>query len=771
MDSRRRASACLAAAALLTTGLLTAAPAGAHGLDATNVSERSVRTLETRILGPGHAHEHALARRAQRRIAARVRRMSPAQRRRAKLADAATVRAAASEPASEVGRWDTPFSLPIHGIHAAMLPTGKVMLWSYPFTTPGQSLRTYETRAWLWDPAAGTGSAAFDEISPPPSDGTPHAMIFCGGGSLMADGKLLAVGGTLYWPSADKPGWAGIKEVWTFDPFTEGWKRHPDMKQGRWYPSQELMPDGRTLIMSGWDEHGEHETDKDLEVFTPSSDPNGTGTVTHFPSGDRFTALYPHLFTMPSGQVLLAGPTSPDSALLTVSEDGPDGKPQDVFQWTDVPDAAWRRAGSAIQEPGSPAGSTRVTQIGGVDPSKKDATTGHVPPRVSSQTFDVSKATDDWVLRSPMSVARSHFNAVVLPDSTVVSIGGSNGETPEEGFYASWSDSRSRQIEIRDPETGQWRLGPAQAEDRAYHSTAVLLPDGRVLSSGDDRPGTRGSDTGEIYSPPYLFKGPRPVIDSAPTAVPWAKPFHVETSGPAVTRAVLMAPGVVTHGAEMHAKHVELTIAGTAGEGVNLMAPPSANVAQPGWYMLFLLTDEGVPSVARWVRLDGSAPVPTLPTPPPPTDPGPTDPGPTDPGPTNPGPTDPGPGPGPGPGIPVPTPPGLPGFGTATGVSVGSAYLTVRGGVATARIANKNVFDVPARLTVSGRGSSLRTRTSMSTALLRRETTAGIRVRLSKQMAALVQRRRRVTATLTLAVRDLNGQQRTVKRAVVLLRR
>jgi hypothetical protein len=673
-----------------------------------------------------------------------------------------------------------------------MLPTGKVMLWSYPFTLPGQSLRTYETRAWLWDPAAGTSAAAFHEISPPPSDGTPHAMIFCGGGSLLADGRLLAVGGTLYWPSAERPGWAGIKEVWTFDPFTEGWKRQPDMKQGRWYPSQELLPDGRTLIMSGWDESGSHYTDEDLEVFTPSPDPNGVGTITHHSSGDRFTALYPHLFTMPSGQVLLAGPTSPDSALLTVTEDGLDGKPQDVFQWTDVPDAAWRRAGSAIQEPGSPAGSTRVTQIGGVDPGKKDSA-GYVPPRVSSQTIDVSKATDDWELRPPMSVARSHFNAVVLPDSTVVSIGGSNGENTQEGFYSSWTDARSRQIEIRDPVTGEWRLGPAQQEDRAYHSTAVLLPDGRVLSSGDDRPGTRGSDTGEIYSPPYLFKGPRPVIDSAPTAVPWAKPFHVETSGPAVKRAVLMAPGVVTHGTEMHAKHVELAITGTAGEGVNLMAPPTANVAQPGWYMLFLLSDEGVPAVARWIRLDGKAPVPTLPPPPsdtppsdppppdpphgdpPPTDPGPTNPGPTNPGPTNPGPTNPGPtNPGPTdppPGLPVPTPPGLPGFGTATGISVGSAYLPVRSGSATVRIANKNVFDVPARLTLTGRGTSSQVRSSMSTAIVRRESTSGVKVRLSKQMAALVRSRRRVTATITVAVRDLNGQQRTVKRAVVLLRR
>ena len=98
-----------------------------------------------------------------------------------------------------------------------------------------------------------------------------------------------------------------------------------------------------------------------------------------------------------------------------------------------------------------------------------------------------------------------------------------------------------RNIELYDPATGQWTLGPAQDELRTYHSTALLLPDGRVLSAGDDGYGGSSNDTAEIYEPPYLFRGPRPTIASAPDEVTYGDTFTVQTSSDA-TKAVLMAP-------------------------------------------------------------------------------------------------------------------------------------------------------------------------------------------------------------------------------------
>jgi hypothetical protein len=190
-------------------------------------------------------------------------------------------------------------------------------------------------------------------------------------------------------------------------------------------------------------------------------------------------------------------------------------------------------------------------------------------------------------------------------------------------------------------------MGPSQVETRAYHSTALLLPDGRVLSTGDDlnptsdgtRLGSSPDDTGEIYSPPYLFAGPRPVISSAPGAVRWDVPFGVGTAGD-IDDAVLVAPAAVTHGNDMNQRLVPLQMVATHAGGLTLESPPSANVAPPGWYMLFLLND-GVPSMAKWVLLDDAAAdvpaVPPDPVQPPEPDPEPgtdPEPGPTpDPGP------------------------------------------------------------------------------------------------------------------------------------------
>ena len=154
---------------------------------------------------------------------------------------------------------------------------------------------------------------------------------------------------------------------------------------------------------------------------------------------------------------------------------------------------------------------------------------------------------------------------------------------------------------------------------------ALLLPDGTVLSAGDNyhedlANGAKAEPwigNAEIYRPPYLFRGPRPVIDEAPATVLPGERFEVEASGDA-QRAVLMAPSAVTHGADMSQRHVELRVEGTTSDGLELVAPPSYAAAPPGQYMLFLLSADGVPSVARFVRfgLGGDDPLPpTAPAP------------------------------------------------------------------------------------------------------------------------------------------------------------
>jgi hypothetical protein len=161
----------------------------------------------------------------------------------------------------------------------------------------------------------------------------------------------------------------------------------------------------------------------------------------------------------------------------------------------------------------------------------------------------------------------------------------------------------------------------AQDEERGYHSTALLLPDGRVMSAGDDGPSDLGgqSDQIEVFSPPYLFRGQRPTITSAPDAVPYGASFGVGTPDDDVASAVLVAPGATTHANDMHQRLVPLAKTRVDG-GLRLTAPATPSIAPPGHYMLFLLDAAGVPSVSRFVRLAPSAP-------PPPQDPPPAPPG------------------------------------------------------------------------------------------------------------------------------------------------
>ena len=189
-----------------------------------------------------------------------------------------------------------------------------------------------------------------------------------------------------------------------------------------------------------------------------------------------------------------------------------------------------------------------------------------------------------------MPEARHNVNLVLLPDGTAVGIGGNSKGKDELPHLEAL---------LYDPAMNTWTMLAAQAMRRAYHSTALLLPDGRILSAGDNRDGG-GQTSLEISSPPYLFRGPRPVIDSATASARRRDVIEVQTSSQ-VDRAVLMAPAAVTHANDMHQRHVELAFTETA-TGISADVP-STGIAPSGYYMLFLLNDLGVPSEAAWVRV------------------------------------------------------------------------------------------------------------------------------------------------------------------------
>ena len=559
---------------------------------------------------------------------------------------------------SDTGSWSQPFQYPpasllaggggsgnpAIAIHQIVLPTGKVLFLSYPFTnyTTATNMASY---AWLWDPSLGTGPGAFKEVDPPinPATNLPF-NLWCGGQTVLPDGRVVIVGGTLRYENktvktngTDPDNHLGLNVIVTFNPFTETWalQQTPTgnsklMVSGRWYPTLVTLPDGRVVIMSGRDSSipDNGATVAQVEVFTPSPNMDGTnGSVAVAPSSaDRVTALYPHLFLLPDNtaagagssaqfpKILLAGPgktSSNDSAILDTRN----------WTWTNLPPLDGNRDyGTAVLMPGSTSGSTEVRLIGGGTMSVK-----------TSLRLDLSNPGAGWLAAPAMSINRSHFNTTILPDGSLFSFGGGlgvvnspNKENPNAPYVGAIGDNyqttgtnppQEWTSELWTPSTNTWKQVATQHDNRTYHSTGVLLPDGTVLSAGDDRPTHQPltARTAEIYSPPYLFNGPRPTIASAPIQVGYGQSFLVGT-GDQVSSAVLVAPAAVTHANDMDQRSIKLAVTPAAG-GVVLSTPADQTVLPPRYYMLFLLNAQGVPSVAKWVKVDPSTAAPIFATP------------------------------------------------------------------------------------------------------------------------------------------------------------
>ncbi|MEA2274347.1 MAG: hypothetical protein QOI98_3055, partial [Solirubrobacteraceae bacterium] len=235
---------------------------------------------------------------------------------------------------------------------------------------------------------------------------------------------------------------------------------------------------------------------------------------------------------------------------------------------------------------------------------------GGGPSTKEARTIDLTGATPTVSATAPMAFGRRQNNLTLLADGTALATGGNSSSASlvdlNSGVYAA---------EQWNPATGQWKTLAAQKVTRQYHSTALLLPDGRVLSSGGGICGTCDqvhylAKNAEIFTPPYLYKkdgsgqlAPRPTITDAPATVDYATPFTIQTpNASAISKVALIRLGAVTHSVDMDQRYVPLAF--TAGAGaLTVTGPANANVAPPGPYMLVVVDADGVPSVARMVSL------------------------------------------------------------------------------------------------------------------------------------------------------------------------
>lgn len=504
------------------------------------------------------------------------------------------------DPAHE-GRWEVlPFKSGVLAVHTALLPTGKVLFFAgsgssaVRFASPdfGNEAKGVFTSV-VWNPAAPSGPGA-PNFSHPATlrtvDGKPFDL-FCGGNTFLPDGRMLSAGGTLgYNP------FKGRAEVAVFNPFKESWAFVKKMQHGRWYPTLIAMGDGRVLATTGLNEAGNGHNQA-VELYSAATD---TWQQLHLPAEFPGLPLYAHLFLMQDGRVFFSGgrmddPLQVEPCVLNLTQN-----PIGLTFVPDLLDPVLRNQSASVLLP--PAQDQKVLIMGGGPVGKADKTdaTGMV------SIVDLKKPHPNYMAAAPMLLPRLHLNAVLLPDRTVFVTGGSLKQEDEP--------LARLQAESYDPATGQWQLMAATTIPRLYHSTALLLPDGRVVAAGGnpegghsvvwDPPDPEEEMRLEVFSPPYLFKGPRPTIDTVATEWTYSQQVSVQTPQAAEIRwAHLMKGGVTTHSFDCEQRLVDLPIVTRSAESLRVAVPGNRNLAPPGWYMLFIVDTNGVPSVATWVHL------------------------------------------------------------------------------------------------------------------------------------------------------------------------
>jgi hypothetical protein len=451
---------------------------------------------------------------------------------------------AVSAQPSQVGQWQAPVTWPLVAIHTMLLPTGKVLVFDGPPADGGASAR-------VWDPATGTLTAVPNTFT----------NLFGAGHAALADGRLLFAGGHA------APG-VGLTDANIFDPMLQHWTLAAPMAFARWYPTVTTLPDGRMLVTSG------AATCETCLVPTPEIYDPLTNTWTQLPAANLSLPLYPAMFVLPDGRVLAAGSVAQPTATRTLT----------------VGTQTW-----SLVDPNVVDGHSAVMYVPGKVMKSGTAALGGVssaPAAATTYVLDMTQGSPAWRATAPMAFPRAFHNLTLLPDGSVLATGGGTTVDGTNGADAVLP------AELWSPATETWTTVASMQTPRLAHSTAVLLPDGRVLVAGGGRLGPQPQLSAEIYSPPYLFKGARPTITSVPAAAAYARTIQVGTpNGSQIQSVSLVGLGAVTHGFNAGQRRVSLPFTQATG-GLNVQTPANANLAPPGYYMLFIVDANGVPSVA-----------------------------------------------------------------------------------------------------------------------------------------------------------------------------
>jgi Domain of unknown function (DUF1929) len=513
-----------------------------------------------------------------------------------KTSNTITLEVQSIDAPNSIGRWSNVIDWPVTAVHASIMPDGTLVTFAWRKTSPwgepinglgyaaGGMTGQPKTMVDTWNPSTDTHTTNWET----------QTDMFGAGHDLLEDGRLFVSGG-----SATGPDWYGIKNNHVLG---EGvWSAVSSMSVPRWYPSvttlgltsvstetrtgEVLVAGGVTSLSAG----NNYITTDLLELWNPQNDTWRSLTGATIATG---VPLYPRLHVAPDGTVIMTGPPVNIMRLNTAG----------TGSWTNLGkrDSINRVYGSAVLYDEG-----KVLEVGGSNPQDLD-----LDLREGSNSAKVIDLRTGQVRNTgAMQFGRRNQNATVLPDQTVL-VNGGNTEGNGGGRL-------QKESELWNPNSETFRLLASESIGRPYHSVSLLLPDARVFSAGgydtapfpnadlDYRPSYKNA---QIFSPPYLYSPDgelaiRPGILEAPTKLGYGQAFSVRVNKPEqISKACLIRLGSVTHAFNFGQRFVKLEVQNVAGK-LEMRSPNNANLAPPGFYYLFVLDQNGVPSIAKTVRL------------------------------------------------------------------------------------------------------------------------------------------------------------------------
>jgi hypothetical protein len=383
----------------------------------------------------------------------------------------------------------------------------------------------------------------------------------------------------------------GDDKSYLFDPSTESYERVDNMTLARWYPTLVGLKDGRVLAVSGLDDFGRM-IQGDNEIYDPK-----TKSWEAQPQLKRTFPTYPAMFLMPSGKLFYTGSNAGygsdtvgrDPGIWDLSDNSFDKVPG-------LRDPRQTETSGSVLLP--PAQDQRYMIAGGGGIGESKLTTDR------TDIIDLNSAKPHFEPGPDLEKPVRYPNMVITPDDKVVISGGSTG-------YRGKGDSDMLLCHLYDPKANKLTRMADPTVGRDYHSEALLLPDGRVITLGSDPLFSDAKDTIpgtfekriEIYSPPYLFQGDRPEISGGPEQVKRGDTVWFGTpDARGVKTARLVRPSAVTHVTDVEQRSIKLDFIPN-GDGIDVTIPEGGGLVPAGWYMLFVTDGNGAPSKAHWVEV------------------------------------------------------------------------------------------------------------------------------------------------------------------------